>query len=102
MFKEIKAFFNYSWSILIARIETLSGLLVGSLGFFDPTALITGVQSGINQAQAFTIGGILLVKGLISEVGRRAGTVTLSDGQLIPAQISEKKEAIEIIQEEKK
>ncbi len=100
-YTDVKAWFKYSWSIFIARLETLLGLLTTTVAVLDLAPLLGAVQAGLSKTQMITIGAFLFVKGLISEIGRRQGTVELSDGQMIPAKISEKKEAIEIIKEAK-
>lgn len=101
IWNKIKAWFNYSWSILLARTEMLVGFMLTAIPLLDFPTLVNAIQAGVSKTQALTIGTIVLVKGLVSELGRRAGTVTLSDGQLIPAQISEKVEAVKIISAEK-
>lgn len=98
----LKAWFNYSWSIAIARLEMISGVIVGALVAFPWDNIATGISGGWNWTQGALIGGTLFIKGLISEVGRRSGTVTLSDGQLMPADVSERKEAIAVIKESEK
>lgn len=98
----VKAWFKYSWSIFLARAEMVTGVVIAAVSSVDFSSLISGIQSGLTWGQGTVIGGLLVLKGIVSELGRRQGTVELSDGQMIPANISEKKEAIEIIKEEKK
>jgi hypothetical protein len=99
---KVKAFFHYSWSILIARIEAITGVIVaGALGI-NWDAVIAGAQTGMTRTNMLILGGLLFVKGVFTEAGRKAGTVTLSDGQLLPAKVSEKKEAIKVIQKGEK
>lgn len=96
---KVKAFFAYSWSILLARSEVLVGAVVVAVTQFDLSRILGGITTGLTWGQGMTIGGLLLIKGVISELGRRAGTVTLSDGQLIPADIAAKAEAIAVIKD---
>jgi hypothetical protein len=98
LYTDLKAFFNFSWSIFIARAETVFGILLAAASMIDWSPILSGVQTGLTWTQGVTIGSILFVKGIVSEIGRRRGTVTLSDGQMIPAQINQRAEAIEIIE----
>jgi hypothetical protein len=97
-YQDIKGWFKYSWSIFLARIETISGFLIGAISLIDLTPLLGAVDTGFTWAQGATIGGILFVKGIISEIGRRQGTVELSDGQMLPAKIDRKDEAIAVVE----
>ncbi len=94
-----KAWFNYSWSIFQARLEIIFGVVMGAMLAVDWSSLVDGVVAAGDWAKAALIGGAFIVKGIISELGRKAGTVTLPDGQLMPAQVSEKKAAIAVIKE---
>ena len=94
MFKfydDVKAFFSRSWSILIARLEVLSGILLGALSAIDWTALMNlDFKDGIYNKNTLIVAGLLIFKGIISEIGRRAGTVTTTNDQLVPVNIAEK------------
>src|SRR5688572_25407071 len=94
---DVKAWFNYAWSIFIARMEVLFGILVAAIGSVDFSLVFTQLENGLKWTTATTIGAILIVKGIISEIGRRQNTVTLSNGQLFPAQVSEKVEARKVL-----
>jgi hypothetical protein len=89
---DIKAWFNYSWSIFIARIEILSGILVGAFASIDWASILTlNFQDAIYSKNNIILAAILIIKGIVSEIGRRAGTaVTVSD-QLVPANIAAEK-----------
>jgi hypothetical protein len=89
---KIKEWFNYSWSVLIARLEVLTGILVGAFAGIDWTAIMSlDFKDSIYSKNNIILAGILVVKGIISEIGRRAGTVTTATDQLIPANIAEAK-----------
>lgn len=90
---KIKAWFNYSWSIFIARLEVLSGFLIGALGGIDWTALINlDWRDTIYSKTNLIVAALIVMKGIISEVGRRSGTVTAANDQLVPVNIAEKAE----------
>lgn len=95
--KAFKAWFNYSWSIFIARMEIIFGVILAALGSVDFSLVFSRIEDGFKWTEATIIGLILVIKGIASEVGRRQGTVTLSDGQLLPSKVSEKVEAKKVI-----
>ena len=92
LWTDIKAWFNYSWSIFIARLEILSGILVGTLGAIDWTALINlNWADGLYSKTNLIVSALLIIKGLVSEIGRRAGTVVTATDQLVATNIAETK-----------
>ena len=93
----VKAFFNRSWSIFLARLDAFTGLILVAVSSLDLSPIIGGIQTGVNWTYVAITGGVLMIKGILTEVGRRQGTVTLSDGQLMPSNVSEKVEALKVI-----
>jgi hypothetical protein len=90
---DVKAWFKRSWSIFIARMEVVAGILLGVLTAIDWTALTTlDFKNGIANTETLIVAGILIVKGLISELGRRSGTVETKNATLVPASIVDKAE----------
>jgi len=88
---DVKAWFNYSWSILIARLEVLTGILTGIVGGIDWTALSQlDWSQGIKSTSAIIVSALLIIKGIVSEIGRRAGTVTTATDQIVAVNIAEK------------
>lgn len=88
---DVKAFFSRSWSIFIARLEVFTGFLLGVLGGIDWTALTTlNWVDAVYSKNNLIFAAILIIKGIISEIGRRAGTVTTTTDQLVPVNIAEK------------
>lgn len=88
---DVKAFFSRSWSIFIARLEVFTGFLLGVLGGIDWTALTTlNWVDAVYSKTNLIFAAILIIKGIISEIGRRAGTVTTTTDQLVPVNIAEK------------
>ena len=88
---DVKAWFNYSWSILIARLEVLTGILTGIVGGIDWTALSQlDWSQGIKSTSAIIVSALLIIKGIVSEIGRRAGTVTTANDQIVAVNIAEK------------
>lgn len=91
LWTDIKAWFNYSWSIFIARLEVLTGLLIGALGAIDWNALVNlNWADGLYSKTNLIVAGLLVLKGIVSEIGRRSGTVTTTSDQLVPVNIAEK------------
>jgi hypothetical protein len=91
LWTDIKAWFNYSWSIFIARLEVLTGILVGVVGGLDWYALTQlDWSQGIKNTGTLIVAALLVIKGIVSEVGRRSGTVTTTADQIVPTNIAEK------------
>lgn len=87
----VKAFFAKSWSIFIARLEVFTGFLLGVFGGIDWTALTNlDWSDAIYSKNNLIFAGILIIKGIVSEIGRRAGTVTTTADQLVPVNIAQK------------
>lgn len=87
----VKQWFNYSWSVFIARIEVLTGLLVGIFGAIDWTALTQlDWSDGIKNYNTLIVSAMFIIKGIVSELGRRAGTVTAENSQLVAENIAKK------------
>lgn len=88
----IKAWFKRSWSIFIARLEVLAGILVGALTAIDWNALASlDFSHGLKDWNTAIVAGLLIVKGIVSEIGRRVGTVENETGTLVPKSILEDK-----------
>lgn len=88
---KIKEWFNYSWSIFIARAEVLAGILLGILGGID-WAAITNLNwnDAIYSKSNLIVASLIIIKGIVSEIGRRSGTVVTKTDQLIPVNVAEK------------
>lgn len=87
----VKAFFKRSWSIFIARAELFTGFIIGVVGSIDWAGFANidfGAGFSRNQTMWIAIG--LVIKGIVSEIGRRAGTVETVTSQLVPVNIAEK------------
>lgn len=93
IWNKIKAWFNYSWSIFIARLEVLTGILLGAVGGIDWDALMNlNWADGIYSKTNLIVAALIVIKGIVSEVGRRAGTVVTTTDQLVAVNIAEKAE----------
>lgn len=91
LWTDIKAWFNYSWSIFIARMEVLTGILVGVFGGLDWYALTQlDWSQGFKSTGTMIVAALLVIKGIVSEVGRRSGTVTTTTDQLVAVNVAEK------------
>lgn len=89
---DVKAWFNYSWSIFIARMEVLTGILVGVFGGLDWYALTQlDWSQGFKSTGTMIVAALLVIKGIVSEVGRRSGTVVTAADQMLPVNIVETK-----------
>lgn len=92
-----KAWFKRSQTIFLARAETAIGFVIMALSVADWSPLLSaGISTGFTWAQAFTLGLIVTIRGIIGEWARRLGTVEVA-GQLIPTDIS--KEKVEVVKE---
>lgn len=92
LWTDIKAWFNRSWSIFLARLEVLTGILVGVFGGLDWNALTQlDWSQGLKSPGTLIVAALLIIKGIVSEMGRRAGTVVSAQDQLIPQNIAEDK-----------
>lgn len=71
--EEVKAFFKYSETILIARLQSLTGLIMAVVGAVDwsPVFNLLGVDTGFSWRQTTWLGIGLFFKGIIDELARR-------------------------------
>lgn len=68
----VKAWFSHAESIFLARLEVFIGVIVGAVGAFDWSPLISmGMGTSFTKGQAMFLGGIMAVKGLAAEFLRR-------------------------------
>lgn len=93
MFNWIKNIYNKVWNwaknsgtILVARLQTISGVLIGAIGAIDWTALLSySIEPSYNWKNAAILGGTLALQGIIIELVRRANTVEVNN-RLMPAE----------------
>jgi hypothetical protein len=89
----VKAFFKRSWSIFLARAEIVTGFVIGVVGAIDWSGFANiDFDAGFTNNQLFWFAIGLVLKGIVSEVGRRSGTVVSTRDQLIPVNIAESKD----------
>jgi hypothetical protein len=89
LWTDIKAWFNRSWSIFLARLEVLTGVLVGMFGGIDWTALAQlDWSQGIKSTGTIIVAALLIIKGIVSELARRANTVVTATDQLVATNIA--------------
>lgn len=87
----VKAFFKKSWSIFLARLEIFTGFIIGVVGAIDWAGFANiDFDAGFTNNQLFWFSIGLVIKGVVSEVGRRSGTVVTTNDQLVPVNIAEK------------
>lgn len=92
-FSNIKAFFKRSWSIFLARLEIFTGFIIGAVGAIDWAGFANiDFGSGFSKNQTMWIAIGLVIKGIVSEIGRRTGTIETKNSTLIPTSIIEKTE----------
>jgi len=85
----VKAFFKRSWSIFLARIEIFTGFIIGVVGAIDWAGFANiDFDAGFTNNQLFWFSIGLVIKGVISEIGRRSGTVTTTNDQLVPVNVA--------------
>lgn len=71
--EEVKAFFRYSETIFIARVQSLFGLIIATVGAVDwsPVFNLLGVDTGFSYKQTIWLGVGLFFKGIVDELARR-------------------------------
>lgn len=78
------AFFKNSGTILLARLEVLVGFVISAFSFLDFSPLLAlDMTTAFNWRQTAFIGVVMMIKGVVSEITRRAGTTTVKD-TLVP------------------
>lgn len=92
VWNDVKGWFNKSWSIFIARMEVLVGFLIGVFGGIDWSAIAQlDWYSAVYSKTNLLVAALIIIKGIVSEMGRRSGTVVSKTDQLIPVNIAEEK-----------
>lgn len=87
LWNKLKAWFKYSETILLARMESLSGLIIASVSALDWSPMLNlGIDTGASIKQGVILGSIMFVKGITTEWARRRNTVEV-DNKLIPTEI---------------
>jgi hypothetical protein len=82
-----KAWFKHSETILLARIEAFTGLVIGGISAMDWSPLLNlGVDTAMSLKQGVYLGSIMFVKGIVTEWVRRRNTIEV-DSKLIPTDI---------------
>lgn len=72
MWEGIKSWFHYAESIFLARLEVFVGLIVGAVGAFDWSPLVSlGMGTAFTKTQVAFLGGMMVFKGLLAEIARR-------------------------------
>lgn len=71
--EDLKAFFKYSETILIARLQALVGLVTAVVGMVDwsPVFNLLGADTGFSWKQTTWLGIGLFFKGIVDELARR-------------------------------
>jgi len=71
--EEVKAFFKYSETIFIARLQSFIGLIVATVGAVDwsPVFNLLGMDTGFSYKQTIWLGIGLFFKGIVDELARR-------------------------------
>lgn len=68
----VKSWFKYSETILLARLEVITGFLIAAVEGMDWSALMNlDFSNSIANKQLLAVGGIVVVKGFVSEYARR-------------------------------
>lgn len=71
--EEAKAFFKYSETIFVARLQSLIGLVMAVVGTIDwsPVFNLLGMDTGFSYKQTAWLGIGLFFKGIVDELLRR-------------------------------
>jgi hypothetical protein len=104
IWEKIKASLGPVGSIIEARVTALSGLAIAGVGFMDwaPLTSLFGTGTAFNKTQVMALGAIAFVKGIFSEITRRANDPFLKISQTVdaaPAVAQAKKRVKKIVDE---
>lgn len=70
--REIKAWFKFSETILLSRIDVLVGFVIAAVAAMDWSPLMTlDFSSGFDKKQLYVIGGFCVLRGVVGEIARR-------------------------------
>lgn len=80
-------------SIIEARLTALAGLATGAVGFMDwsPLTNLFGTGTAFSKEQVMALGAITFVKGIFSEITRRANDPFMKVQAAVEAQPAVKK-----------
>lgn len=88
---KVKGWFKHAWSIFIARAEVFTGFVIGVISAVDWAGFANiDFDAGFTNNQLMWISIGLVIKGVVSEIGRRSGTVTTTTDQLVPVNLAKK------------
>jgi len=74
-------------------MEVLVGFIIGAVGGIDWSALVNlNWYDAVYSKTNLLVAALIIIKGIVSEMGRRAGTVVAANSQLVPVNIAEKAE----------
>lgn len=73
LWQRVRIFFKDSEVIFLARLQLIIGFAVAALAGMDWSPLVSlGAGTGFTQSQLISLGSILLVQGVVTEIARRA------------------------------
>lgn len=84
---KLKSLFGPVASIIEARLTALAGLATAAIGMMDwsPLTNLFGMSTEFNKTQVIALGAITFVKGIISEITRRANDPFLKVSEAVTA-----------------
>lgn len=87
IWQKIKTVIGPVGSIIEARVTALIGLVTAGIGFMDwsPLTSLFGSGTAFNKTQIMALGGIAFIKGIFSEITRRANDPLLKISQAADA-----------------
>lgn len=89
LINDVKAFFLRSWSIFLARLEVLTGIAIGIFSAIDWSSLASlDWTNGIANKGSLIAAILFIIKGVVSELGRRQNTVVSEQDQLVPSNLA--------------
>jgi len=75
----VKVFFKRSETVFLARLETITGVVIAGVGAMDWSPLLSlNIQSGIDSTVVMWLGGISAAKGIVTEWARRRNDPVLA------------------------
>jgi hypothetical protein len=74
MWKTIKAWFKYSETIALVRLDVLIGFVLAVVATMDWSPLLSmDFSSGFSTNQLYALGFICVLRGVVGEIMRRRG-----------------------------
>lgn len=69
---DVKAWFKNSETIFLSRLDVVVGFVIAAVGAMDWSPLLSlDISTGFSTTQLLSIGGMIILRGVIGEIARR-------------------------------